>query len=82
MTVQVDTFEDGQLVHSATYTRPVEQTNADTLREQALQAMVNNRTFLALATPTNAQTVAQVKALTRQNNAIIRMLLGHFNGTD
>lgn len=50
-------------------------TTAATITTQATTALGVNRTFLALATPTNAQVVAQVRALTRQNNGIIRLLV-------
>jgi len=56
--------------------------NEETLQEQAIQALQNNRDFLAIGTPTNAQVLAQVRALTRQNNGIIRQLLGFLDGTD
>lgn len=56
--------------------------NAATLRQRAAVAMAGNRTYLALATPTAAQTTAQVKALTRQMNAVIRLLLNDLEGTD
>lgn len=56
--------------------------NGDTLRSQAAQALAANRTYVALASPTNAQVAAQVKALTRQNNGIIRLLLNQLDGTD
>lgn len=56
--------------------------NESTIRAQAAQALATNRAFLAIATPTNAQTLAQVKALTRQTNGIIRLLLGALDGTD
>lgn len=64
--------------------RRIESRNAneETLRGQAEQALLTNRTFLDIATPTNAQTLAQVKALTRQSNGVIRMLLGKLDGTD
>lgn len=56
--------------------------NEKTLRDSAAQALATNRTFLAITSPTNAQVSAQVKALTRQNNGIIRLLLQQFDGTD
>lgn len=56
--------------------------NADAIRTQAAVALQANRDFLAIASPTNAQSLAQVKALTRQNNKIIRQVLGLFDGTD
>lgn len=57
------------------------------LNAKATQALTTNAAFLALpdlpASPTNAQVVAAVRslidqgrALTRQNNALIRLLLG------
>lgn len=58
------------------------EANRATLTEQAKAALGGNRTFLALASPTNAQTLAQVKALTRQMNAIIRLAVGDLSGTD
>ena len=56
--------------------------NELTLRMQARTALQNNRDFLAIASPTNAQTLAQVRALSRQNNGAIRMLLGQLDGTN
>lgn len=45
------------------------------LHARARQALAANATFLAIPAPTNAQAVAQVKALTRQTNALIRLLV-------
>lgn len=59
-----------------------EQDNETTIRDAAEQALAANRTFLALTNPTNAQVVAQVKALTRQNSALIRLALGRFDAAD
>lgn len=56
--------------------------NRETLERQGLTALDTNRAFIALAAPTNAQTLAQVKALTRQNIAIIRLLLNRLDATD
>jgi hypothetical protein len=59
-----------------------EESNATTLRSRAGTALQTNRDFLALAAPANADVVAQVKALTRQNNGIIRLILGRLEGTN
>lgn len=61
-----------------TYANP----NEDALRTAAAQALATNRTFLALPAPTNAQTLAQVKHLTRASSALIRLQLGQLDGTD
>lgn len=46
------------------------------------QALSNNETYLAIPTPTQAQAIAQVAALTRQINAIIRLYAGILDSTD
>ena len=56
-------------------------TNNTTLRDQARTALDTNTTFLAVASPTNAQVVAQVKALTRQCNGLIRLTIGALDST-
>lgn len=42
---------------------------------QAVNAIANNLTFLNLGSPTAAQVLAQVQALTRQLDAVIKVLL-------
>ena len=53
-----------------------------TLEERALTALDNNRDFLALASPTNAQTLAQVKMLTKENIGLIRLVLNKLDGVE
>jgi len=53
--------------------------NRATLVDEAAAALTANAKFLALTSPTNAQTLAQVKALTRENTAIIRLLLNRLD---
>ena len=50
--------------------------NRATLTDRAATALQGNRDFLALASPTQADALAQIKDLTRQNTAVIRLLLG------
>lgn len=57
-------------------------TNETTIRQQAESALAANKTFLAITSPTTAQIAAQVKALTRQNNGLIRMVLRRFEAAD
>lgn len=73
---------DGNVVEQRTYEVPPEQENRDAIEQQARQALATNRTYIALASPTAAQTAAEVKALARQNNGLIRLLLGLLDGTD
>lgn len=53
--------------------------NRQTLQARAAQALASNQTYLALAAPTQAQAVAQVGALTRQVNALIRLATAQFS---
>ena len=52
-----------------------------TIRNAAANALSNNAAYLALANPNNAQVVAQVSALTRQVDGLIRLAVGNFAGT-
>jgi hypothetical protein len=56
--------------------------NRLTLEKQALTSFQANKDFLNVANPNNAAVLAQVKALTRQNNGIIRLLLGRLESAD
>lgn len=56
--------------------------NDVTIRGRARQAIQNNRTFVGLASPTAAQNAAQIKALTRQMNGLIRLVLQETDETD
>lgn len=73
----VETYQNGQLVGTRTVTYDVsaEQVNDETIRAQALAALTTNRTYIALASPSTAQNTAQIKALTRQVDGIIRLLV-------
>ena len=54
---------------------------AAVLASKAQAALSANATFLALASPTQAQTLAQVKTLTKECNALIRLALGLLDST-
>ena len=53
-----------------------DEANIVTLIGRARNALTTNNTFLALGSPTNADVLAQVRALTRQNNGLIKQMLG------
>jgi hypothetical protein len=53
--------------------------NIEELRAQASKALDKNKTFLALDPPTNAQMAAQIEALTKQMNGLIRQALQSFD---
>jgi len=48
---------------------------AATLKGQAAAALAGDTKYLALTTPTTAQTVAQVQALTRQTSTLLRLVV-------
>ena len=50
-----------------------------TMASRAKDALGSNKTFLSKPSPSNAELAAQVKALTRQNSALINLVL---NRTD
>ncbi len=55
--------------------RPVRTVpTAEQLRQRLRTALQVNRDFIALTPPTQAQTVAEVKALARQVNALIKLV--------
>jgi hypothetical protein len=49
--------------------------NIEELRAQGEKALAKNKTFLDLDPPTNAQNGAQIEALTKQMNGLIRQVL-------
>jgi hypothetical protein len=59
-----------------------QQVNADALHSKAAAALDRNVAYLAVTSPTNAQVAAQVKLLTQENSALIRMVLGLLDSTD
>jgi len=50
-----------------------------TVYERVQRAVESNRAFLGLTSPTNAQTLAQVKNLTRQMIALVKQQLREFS---
>jgi hypothetical protein len=52
------------------------------IQDRATQALTANATYLALASPSNAQNLAQIRLLTRECSSLIRMALNQFDTTD
>src|SRR5690242_1024063 len=55
--------------------------NRVSLESKAASAVASNITYINLASPTTAQTTAQVKALSRQVNALIKLVLNQLDDT-
>jgi hypothetical protein len=69
--------DDRVLTPDETATLTAEQ-NERTVEDRLREALAANKVFLANASPTNAQTLAQVKSLTRQVSGLIRKLASDY----
>ena len=56
--------------------------NFNTIENRLRDALASNKAFLAIAAPTNAQVIAQVKSNTRQLSALIRKAAGDFRDVE
>lgn len=79
---EVTTDAGRVIIHDHTGLFTQEETNRSEIESKARDALVANRAFIAIASPSNAQNAAQLKALTRQVNGLIRLTLGDLEGTD
>src|SRR5262249_3687142 len=70
------------LANGYTYPGPstAEIVNA-TISSRAVKAIATNIAYLAIPSPTNAQAVTQVNALTKEVTAIIRLILNQLAST-
>ena len=56
--------------------------DVEELREKAKHEVQQNKQFLALDPPTNAQNAQQIQNLTRQSSAMIRQVIGFYDDLD
>lgn len=79
-TVTVTTTYDNGMVTVAQQPAPgTPGANQQTLQQRAQAALATNATFLAIATPSNVQVIAQVQTLTKECSALIRLLLNQLD---
>lgn len=75
----IDEVHDASGKLIASVTRDVDVTEEVVtldLHAKARAALAANAAYLAIPTPTNAQNTAQTKRLTREVNALLRLLIG------
>jgi len=58
------------------------ETNRTNIQDFLKNELVENKAYVALVAPTNAQQTKQIKALTKQNNKLIRLLLNLLDSID
>ncbi len=59
----------------------IAQDNREAIAAQARAALKANATYLAIASPTQAQVIAQVERLTRECSALIRLVIDDLSTT-
>ena len=79
--VEGRTYEELAPILAAKAQAETEQANRLSIEDQAVKALATNKAYIN-STPTAAQTTAEVKALARQVNGIIRLLLNKLDATD
>jgi hypothetical protein len=80
-TVQTVTYADGAKSVSYVPGPGTPAANRQSIETKAINALAANVTFLAIGNPTSAQVTAQVKLLTRETSALIRLLLNQLTDT-
>lgn len=65
-----------------TETYPVSEDNRRAIEARVVQALAANDAFLAITSPTSADVVTQMRLLTREASAVIRLLLSRLDTTE
>lgn len=78
--------DDGQITSASwaadpLFARETAFLNDASLRAKGIGAITANSTYLAIGSPSNAQVLAQVRSLTQQTNALIRLFLQQLDST-
>jgi len=58
------------------------ETNRTNIQDFLKNELVENKAYIALTAPTNAQQTKQIKALTKQTNKMIRLMLNLLDSAD
>lgn len=77
-----DTFDGNQVTPGPANPLVTAVSNREQLLSKAKTALANNATFLAIPSPTQGQSLTQIQALTRQMDAIIRVVGGYLDSQD
>lgn len=67
--------------HAGGYRQLEVSAGVDSMLDRMAAAFATNTTYLGRGSPTVAQNTAQIQALTRQVNALLRLALGQLNDT-
>jgi hypothetical protein len=79
-TAEYVTTVDGK--ETARTPAPPDVANRLTLQSRIAGALADNKTFLAIASPSAAQNAKQIKDLTRQVNGLLRLVGDRLDATD
>lgn len=71
---QIDAVTDQQIADAKVAAVNAAEPDLTTLRDSATQAVIDINTFLAISSPTNAQVLAEVKAIDQRQRAIIKAI--------
>ena len=58
------------------------ESNRSSIETKALAALTANNDYLAIASPSNAEVLAQVRVITRECNGLIRLVLNQLDSDD